>query len=87
MVKQPEWQRGGICGALSSTSQHLNLEPTEQRERERGNSADTFSLAIAEPLPSKIELYCVGHTSEHMHIEQTIGACSAVIYQGRVSYR
>ena len=34
-MKQPEWQRGGICGALSSTSQQLNLEPTEQRERER----------------------------------------------------
>ena len=34
-MKQPEWQRGGICGALSSTSQQLNLEPSEQRERER----------------------------------------------------
>ena len=46
-----------------------------------GNSADTFTLAIAEPLPSKIEIYLVGHTSEHMHIERTIGACSAVIYR------
>ena len=35
-MKQPEWQRGGVCGALSSTSQQLNLEPSEQRERERG---------------------------------------------------
>ena len=34
-MKQPEWQRGGICGALSSTSQQLNIEPSEQRERER----------------------------------------------------
>ena len=34
-MKQPEWQRGGICGALSSTSQQLNLEPSEQREREK----------------------------------------------------
>ena len=42
-----------------------------------GNSADTFILAIAELLPSKIEIYFVGHTSEHMHI----GACSAVIYR------
>ena len=25
----------GVCGALSSTSQQLNLEPSEQRERER----------------------------------------------------
>ena len=33
-MKQPEWQRGGICGALSSTSQQLNLEPSEERERE-----------------------------------------------------
>ena len=33
LVKQPEWQRGGICGALSSTSQQLNIEPSEQRER------------------------------------------------------
>ena len=33
-MKQPEWQRGGICGALSSTSQQLNIEPSEQRERE-----------------------------------------------------
>ena len=32
---QTEWQRGGICGALSSTSQQLNIEPSEQRERER----------------------------------------------------
>ena len=46
-----------------------------------GNSADTFTLAIAEPLPSKIEIYFVGHTSEHMHIERTIGACSPVIYR------
>ncbi len=46
-----------------------------------GNSADTFTLAIAEPLPSKIEIYFLGHTSEHMHIEPTIGACSAVIYR------
>ena len=45
-----------------------------------GNSADTFTLAIAEPLPSKIEIYFVGHTSEHIHIERTICACSAVIY-------
>ena len=36
-MKQPEWQRGGICGALSSTSQQLNLEPSEQRERERNS--------------------------------------------------
>ena len=35
-----------------------------------GNSADTFILAIAEPLSSKIEIYCVGHTSEHMHINE-----------------
>ena len=35
MVKQPEWQRGGICGALSSKSQQLNIEPSEQREREK----------------------------------------------------
>ena len=34
-MKQPEWQRGVICGALSSTSQQLNLEPSEQREREK----------------------------------------------------
>ena len=34
-MKQPEWQREGICGALSSTSQQLNLEPSEQRERMR----------------------------------------------------
>ena len=34
-MKQPECQRGGICGALSSTSQQLNIEPSEQRERER----------------------------------------------------
>ena len=33
--EEPQWQRGGICGALSSTSQQLNLEPSEQRERER----------------------------------------------------
>ena len=33
-MKQPEWQRGGICGALSSTSQQLNIEPSEQRERD-----------------------------------------------------
>ena len=33
-MKQPEWQRGGICGALSSTSQQPNLEPSEERERE-----------------------------------------------------
>ena len=33
--EQPEWQRGGICGALPSTSQKLNLEPSEQREREK----------------------------------------------------
>ena len=46
-----------------------------------GNSADTFTLAINEPLPSKIQIYCVGHTSEHMHTERTIGACSAVIYR------
>ncbi len=45
------------------------------------NSADTFTLAIAEPLLSTIEIYLVGHTSEHMHIEWTIGACSAVIYR------
>ena len=32
-MKQAEWQKGGICGALSSTSQQLNLEPSEQRER------------------------------------------------------
>ena len=37
-MKQPEWQRGGICGALSSTSQQLNLEPSEQRERENDGS-------------------------------------------------
>ena len=36
-MKQPEWQREGISGALSSTSQQLNLEPSEQREREREN--------------------------------------------------
>ena len=46
------------------------------------NSADTFTLAIAEPLLSTIKIYLVGHTSEHMHIEQTIiCACSAVIYR------
>ena len=33
-----------------------------------GNSADTFTLAIDEPLPSQIEIYCVRHTSEHCHI-------------------
>ena len=41
-MKQPEWQRGGICGALSSTSQQLNLEPSEQRERELSQ----FSVVI-----------------------------------------
>ena len=50
-----------------------------------GNSADTFTLTIADPLPSNIELYFVGHTSEHMHIERTIDACSAVIYR-MISY-
>ena len=34
-MKQPEWQRGGICGTLSSKAQQLNLEPSEQREREQ----------------------------------------------------
>ena len=38
-MKQPEWQRGGICGALSSTSQQLNVEPSEQRESETSMSA------------------------------------------------
>ena len=42
-----------------------------------GNSAGMFTLVIAEPLPSIIEIYFVRHTSEHMHI----GACSAVIYR------
>ena len=35
-MKQPEWQRGGICGALLSTPQQLNLEPSEQSERDKG---------------------------------------------------
>ena len=39
-MKQPEWQRGGICGALSSTSQQLNHEPSEQRERETTDHVD-----------------------------------------------
>ena len=34
-MKQPEWQRGWICGALSSKSQQLNLEPSELEQRER----------------------------------------------------
>ena len=41
-MKQPEWQRGGICGALSSKSQQLNLEPSEQRERERAEGSDFY---------------------------------------------
>ena len=44
-MKQPEWQRGGICGALSSTSQQLNIEPSEQRERERGYIANSVSYS------------------------------------------
>ena len=52
----------------------------------RYNSADTFTLAIAEPLPSKIEIYFAGHTSEHMHIERTIGARSAVINDGTIKW-
>ena len=52
-MKQPEWQRGGICGALSSTSQQLNIEPSEQRERERGKGYYTKMFVIWEGLLHK----------------------------------
>ena len=52
-MKQPEWQRGGICGALSSTSQQLNIEPSEQRERASNQSvvqlSSQFEDALAVP--------------------------------------
>ena len=44
LVKQPEWQRGGICGALSSTSQQLNIEPSEQREINDGQTMDNSRI-------------------------------------------
>ena len=43
-MKQPEWQRGGICGALSSTSQQLNIEPSEQRERSTKSKFTVFDV-------------------------------------------
>ena len=46
-----------------------------------GNSADSFILVNAETLPSDIEMYFAGHTSEHMHIKRIIVVCSAVIYR------
>ena len=46
-MKQPEWQRGGICGALSSTSQQFNLEPSEQRGRERDETQEFYLASEA----------------------------------------
>ena len=55
-MKQPEWQRGGICDALSSTSQQLNLEPSEQRERERSPQTIIYHTMQLNPISGSSEV-------------------------------
>ena len=52
-MKQPEWQRGGICGALSSTSQ-----PSEQRERDTYFYLSSLSIHEGFSLQLKLSSNC-----------------------------